>query len=102
MNNLVDPNRIYLTGYSAGGDGIYHMGPRMPDYLAGVAMMAGHPNKVNILNVRNIGFSVQVGGNDDAYNRANEGIKYSRMLGQLKQNYGGYENMCKIHQGSPH
>lgn len=44
LNGLANPNRIYLTGYSAGGDGIYHMAPRMADELAGAAMMAGHPN----------------------------------------------------------
>ena len=29
-----DPNRVYLTGYSAGGDGAYQMGPRMADSWA--------------------------------------------------------------------
>lgn len=44
INDLVDPNRVFLTGYSAGGDGVYHLAPRMADFLAGAAMMAGHPN----------------------------------------------------------
>lgn len=43
---MINPNKVFLTGFSAGGDGIYHMGPRMADVLAGVAMMAGHPNGV--------------------------------------------------------
>ena len=43
---MVDANKIFMTGYSAGGDGIYHMAPRMADMLAGAAMMTGHPNKV--------------------------------------------------------
>lgn len=41
----------------------------MADYWAGAAMMAGHPNGVELYNVRNICFSIQVGGKDDAYNR---------------------------------
>jgi hypothetical protein len=45
------------------------MAPRMADYLAGAAMMAGHPNGINLMNIRNIGFSLQVGGDDSAYNR---------------------------------
>lgn len=74
----------------------------MADYLAGAAMMAGHPNGINFMNIRNIAFSVQVGGEDDAYNRKNEAIKYIRMLGQLGQNYGGFKNQSKIHAGKPH
>lgn len=61
LNGMIDLNRVYLTGYSAGGDGVYHMAPRLADHLAGAAMMAGHPNGTNLMNVRNIGFSVQVG-----------------------------------------
>lgn len=40
------------------------MGARLADHLAGGAMMAGHPNGINLMNVRNIAFSVQVGGKD--------------------------------------
>ena len=40
----INTNRVYLTGYSAGGDGTYQLAPRMADWLAGAAMMAGHPN----------------------------------------------------------
>lgn len=61
INGLVNINKVFITGYSAGGDGIYHMAPRMADHLAGAAMMAGHPNKINIVNLRNIAFSIQVG-----------------------------------------
>jgi hypothetical protein len=38
------------------------MAPRMADFLAGAAMMAGHPNGINLYNIRNIGFSIHVGG----------------------------------------
>ncbi len=99
---MIDVNKIFLTGYSAGGDGVYHMGPRMADYLAGAAMMAGHPNGVNLMSIRNIGYSIQVGGEDNAYNRKNEAIKNIRMLNQLGQNYGGYKHQSKIHDGKPH
>jgi hypothetical protein len=37
------------------------MAPRLADHLAGGAMMAGHPNGINEMNIRNIGFSIQVG-----------------------------------------
>jgi poly(3-hydroxybutyrate) depolymerase len=69
LKEIVNPNKIFMTGYSAGGDGIYHLGPMLADWLAGAGMMAGHPNGVELYNVRNIAFSIQVGGKDSAYNR---------------------------------
>ena len=42
----VDPNRVYLIGYSAGGDGVYQLAPRMADRFAAAGMCAGHPNSV--------------------------------------------------------
>jgi len=45
------------------------MAPRMADIIAGGAMMAGHPNKVDLLNIRNIAFSIQVGALDKAWKR---------------------------------
>lgn len=44
FNELVNINKVFITGYSAGGDGVYHMASRLADNLAGAAMMAGHPN----------------------------------------------------------
>lgn len=102
LNDLIDINKVFISGYSAGGDGVYQLAPRLADHLAGAAMMAGHPNNTNLLNCRNIAFSVQVGGNDSAYNRANQGILYSRLTALLAQNYGGFDNQCKIHEGKPH
>jgi predicted peptidase len=37
----VNPDRVYVLGYSAGGDGVYQIGPRMADSWAAAAMMAG-------------------------------------------------------------
>ena len=31
----VDPNRVYIMGYSAGGDGVYQLAPRMADRFRG-------------------------------------------------------------------
>jgi poly(3-hydroxybutyrate) depolymerase len=39
--NNVDPDRVYLMGYSAGGDGVYRVTPVMPDRFAAVNMCAG-------------------------------------------------------------
>ena len=69
--DMIDTNRVFITGYSAGGDGIYHVASMMADLLAGAAMMAGHPNQADCYNLRNLTFSVQAGDNDHAYDRAN-------------------------------
>ena len=39
----VNPDKVYLMGYSAGGDGVYQMAPRMADWWAAASMMAGPP-----------------------------------------------------------
>ncbi len=56
----VDSDRVYVMGYSAGGDGVYQLGPRMADSWAAAAMMGGHPNGVSLLSLRNVPFALQV------------------------------------------
>jgi hypothetical protein len=99
----VNPDKVYVMGYSAGGDGVYQLGPRMADYWAGAAMMAGHPNGVSLLSLRNVPFALQVGGNDAAYNRNKVGKEYGEMLDKLqKDDPKGYEHFVKIYEGKAH
>lgn len=79
----VDPNKVYIMGYSAGGDGVYRLATRMADRWAAAAMMAGHPGDVSPLNLRNIGFSLWMGGNDGAYNRNKEAERFGDLLDSL-------------------
>lgn len=99
----VNPNKVYVLGYSAGGDGVYQLAPRMADHWAGAAMMAGHPNGVSLLSLRNVPFALQVGGNDSAYNRNKVGKEYGEQLDKLqKDDPKGYEHFVKIHEGKGH
>jgi hypothetical protein len=99
----VDPNRVYVLGYSAGGDGVYQLGPRMADSWAAAAMMAGHPNGVSMMSLRNVPFALQVGGNDSAYNRNKVAKEYGELLDKLqKDDPTGYEHFVKIHEGKGH
>jgi predicted esterase len=99
----VNPDRVYVLGYSAGGDGVYQIGPRLADRWAAAAMMAGHPNGVSMLSLRNVPFALQVGGNDTAYNRNAEGKAYGDRLDKLqKDDPRGYEHFVKIHEGKGH
>lgn len=65
----VNPDKIYIMGYSAGGDGSWRLSPRLADHWAAAAMMAGHPGDVSLVNVRNLPFTIWVGGQDYAYDR---------------------------------
>lgn len=65
----VDPNRVYLMGYSAGGDGVWRLAPRMADVWAAASMMAGHPGDVRLDNLYNLPFMIWCGANDAAYDR---------------------------------
>lgn len=97
-NYPVDPNRIYLLGYSAGGDGVYMIGPRMADRFAAVHMSAGHHNNTSILNLCNTPIQLQVGINDDAYGRNEVTVEYDEKLEQLsKENGSGYQHSLFVH-----
>ncbi len=99
----VDPNHVYIMGYSAGGDGVYQLAPRMADRLAAAAMMAGHPNDASPPGLRNIGFTLHVGGKDTAYNRNKVAEKWGIDLDALAaQDPGGYVHKLVIHQDRPH
>ena len=65
----VHPDKVYLLGFSAGGDGVWQLAPRMPYRFAAAAMMAGHTNGVCTLGVRNLPFAMFVGSDDVAYQR---------------------------------
>ena len=65
----VNPDKVYLMGYSAGGDGVWREAPRMADHWAAASMMAGHPGDVSLLSLRNLPFMIWCGGEDSAYDR---------------------------------
>ncbi|MFT4546458.1 MAG: poly(3-hydroxybutyrate) depolymerase [Verrucomicrobiales bacterium] len=99
----VNPDKVYLMGYSAGGDGVYQLAPRMADRFAAAAMMAGHPNESVPLGLRNLPFTLHVGGNDAAYKRNEIVPQWDKRLNELQQaDPGGYVHEAKVHEGKPH
>ncbi|MES2437853.1 MAG: dienelactone hydrolase family protein [Verrucomicrobiota bacterium] len=99
----VDPDRVYLMGYSAGGDGVWQLAPRMADRFAAAAMMAGHPNEASLLGVRNLPFALFMGGEDAAYDRNKIAAEKEKELdGLQKADPEGYEHLVKIYKGLPH
>ncbi len=99
----VDPDKVYLMGYSAGGDGVYQVAPRMADRLAAAAMMAGHPNDSSPLSLRNIGFTIHMGGRDSAYNRNKVAAAWGQQLDSLRKgDPAGYNHLVKIYPNKGH
>ena len=99
----INPDRVYLLGYSAGGDGVYQLGPRMADRFAAAAMMAGHPNETTPEGLRNLPFAVLMGGEDNAYNRARVAAEFGEKLAALRESDAeGYEHRTIIYPGLGH
>jgi predicted esterase len=99
----INTNRVYLTGYSAGGDGTYQLAPRMADRLAAAAMMAGHPNDASPVSLRNLPFALQMGALDEAYSRNLVAAGWGSMLDELQKNDpDGYVHDVQIHEGLGH
>lgn len=99
----VDPDRVYLTGYSAGGDGVFQLAPRLADRFAGAAMMAGHPNETRPDGLRNLPFALHVGGDDAAYDRNQVAREWEKTLDDLAAaDPGGYPHQVRIHEGRGH
>ena len=99
----VNPDRVYIQGYSAGGDGVWQLAPRMADRWAAAAMMAGHPNDASLLPLRNLPFALFVGGDDAAYNRNKIVAERAAELDKLREaDPGGYEHLARIYPGLPH
>jgi poly(3-hydroxybutyrate) depolymerase len=99
----VNPDRVYILGYSAGGDGVWQLAPRMADRWAAAAMMAGHPNDASLLPLRNLPFALFVGGNDSAYNRNKIVADRAEQLAKLREtDSGSYEHLARVYAGLPH
>ncbi len=99
----VDPNKVYILGYSAGGDGLYQLAPRMADHWAAASMMAGHPGDASPLPLRDLPFAIFAGGNDSAYNRNNLARLWGKMLDSLRaEDSGGYLHDLHVYEGLGH
>ncbi|MEZ0486285.1 hypothetical protein [Fibrella aquatica] len=99
----VNPNKVYIMGYSAGGDGVYQLAPRMADRWAAAAMMAGHPNEVTPVNLRNIGFTLHMGALDKAYDRNKIADRWGHWLDSLQTtDPDGYKHLVQLHEGRGH
>ena len=99
----VNPDKVYILGYSAGGDGVWRMAPRMADSWAAASMMAGHPGDVSLLNLRNTPFMIWCGGEDAAYDRNKLDAERGLQMDSLQQaDPEGYIHETHIMAGMGH
>ena len=99
----INPDKVYLMGYSAGGDGAYQLAPRMSDRFAAVAMMAGHPNETKPDGLRSLPFALLIGGKDTGVNRNVVGRQWGEMLATLeKNNPGQYVHFYRCYEECGH
>ena len=101
-----DPDRVYLLGFSAGGDGVYQIAARMTDRFAAANMSSGHPNGVSLRNLLNCPFSIQVGVRDyysESALRCVRGAEYEQVLTGYHELLGeGYEHQVLVHVPEGH
>lgn len=101
--NNVNPDKVYLLGYSAGGDGVWRMAPRMADHWAAASMMAGHPGDVDMRPLRNLPFMIWCGGNDAAYDRNRlDALRGLQMDSLQRTDPEGFVHETHILPGKPH
>ena len=99
----VDPNRVYIEGFSAGGDGVYAITARMADRFAAANMSSGHHNWVNIDNLYNMPIMLQAGEYDEAYDRHKVTAEYGILLDSLQEQFPGhYIHRVLIHYNEGH
>ena len=99
----VNPNKVYLLGYSAGGDGVWRMAPRMADKWAAASMMAGHPGEASQVNLMNLPFMIWMGEHDHYYDRNILAKEKAQLMDSLSAaNPGKYIHSNHIVEGKGH
>lgn len=89
----VDPDRVYLMGYSHGGYGAFYIGPKVPDRFAAIhaSAAAPTPGTISARTLRNTRFTFMIGEKDTAYGRANGCKDFNAIVEKLqKENPGEF------------
>jgi len=99
----VDPNRVYIMGFSAGGDGTYALSERLPHLLAACSPQGGHPNGVSTINLCNCPIYMACGEKDGAFKRNEVCVEYyNKIMAQKGKYLGNYIAKVEIVGGSGH
>jgi pimeloyl-ACP methyl ester carboxylesterase len=101
----VNPDKVYVMGYSHGGYGAFWIGPKIPDRFAAVHCSASAPTDgaISPKTLRNTRFTFMVGENDNAYGRRKRCEAFAEAIGQLKkQDPDGYPVDFELKKGFGH
>ena len=99
----VNPNKVYLLGYSAGGDGVWRLAPRMADKWAAASMMAGHPGEAEQINLMNTPYMIWMGEHDHYYDRNILAKEKAQVMDSLSAAHPGkYIHSNNIIEGKGH
>lgn len=82
----IDPNKVFIMGYSHGGYGAYAIGPKMPDNFAAIhaSAAAASDGETTPKTLRNTIFTAMVGEKDTAYGRHDRNVKFAAAVEKLR------------------
>ncbi len=101
----VDPDKVFLMGYSHGGYGAFSIGPKIPYRFAAVHSSAAAPSgdQSPARNLRNTIFTFMIGEKDEAHGRIERCRSFAAEIEALrKQIGGGYPVTMELIEGHGH
>ncbi len=82
----IDPDKVFIMGYSHGGYGAFAIGPKIPYRFAAVHSSAAAPTdgETSAKTLRNTRFTFMVGENDNAHGRRQRCEAFAKQIAELK------------------
>jgi pimeloyl-ACP methyl ester carboxylesterase len=82
----VNPDKVFIMGYSHGGYGAFAIGPKEPDLFASIHASAAAPTdgETTAKTLRNTIFTCMVGELDTMYGRHDRDVKFRGEIAQLR------------------
>ncbi len=83
----VDPNKVFIMGYSHGGYGAFAIGPKIPYRFAAIHSSAAAPTggATSTKTLRTTRMTFMIGEKDSAYGRCERCQEYAQKLADLRQ-----------------
>jgi predicted esterase len=83
----VDPNKVFIMGYSHGGYGAFSIGPKIPYRFAAIHSSAAAPSdgQTSTKTLRTTRMTFMIGEKDNAYGRCERCKTYAKQLADLRQ-----------------